>query len=339
MRNTCAFLFAGLIAIGAVSAAEAHEWAEDLFSTSLKHNFGTVAGGAKAEHEFEFANCFEEDIRILDIKSTCQCTLVRSKDGKKVFASGEKGAVIAKVNSKRFRGKKGATVTVRFDVPSRPGIRPSEVRFHVRSEISDLKVENDCVWFGPIEQGSSYSQTVSISVPPSLQNTPMTASVESDQLKADVHRTAQSGKVELRVTVAETAKPGFFPERVTLRVGNQRFPLQVVGTIRPSLSVTPSRLSLLLSPGGKTTKNLVVRAAEPVQIKTIHCEDGRFKAKVDPAGPAKKIHIIPVTYQAGDSNGRFDSVIRVDFVGEPASRTIPAHVEVTEPGIKSLAGR
>ena len=339
MRNARVALCTGFFLVAWACTAGAGEWAETMFSQGRTHDFGTVAGGAKAEHEFAFVNGFLEDIRLLDVKSTCGCTTPLLKGEKRLFATGEKGAIVAHLNSERFRGKKGATLTVRFDVPSRPDIPPSAAQLQVRSNISNLTVEYDCVWFGSIDLGSAYEQTVRILVPPELRRLPLTVSADNEDLKAEVVPGQTAGGYSLKVTVPATAKPGFFPEMVMLQVGNQRFPLEVVGQIRPPLSVTPASLSLFVAAGDKATRNLVVRATEPVQISAIHCDDTRFLLKTPEGGPAKKVHIIPVTYLAGPRKGRFDSLIRLDFADGQASKTVQAHVEVREPKMESLAGQ
>lgn len=330
------------IIVGLASASGGAEWAEKMFEPGRDHDFGTIAGGAKAQREFCFTNIYKEPVRILGVASSCQCTSATPKDDKRLYGTGEKGTIVASVNSSRFRGKKGATITVRFDVPSRPGIRPDEVRFNVRSHISNVVVENGCVWFGPIEEGSPCTQTVRVTIPPEpIGQTAkkVEALVRNEHLKAEIVPTPTEGVYSLRVHVAATAKPGLFPETVTLRVDGQQIPLEVVGSIRAGLSVTPARLSLLAQAGEKVTKNLVVRSTEPVRIRAIHCEDGHFSLLEGPEQGLKAVHVIPVTYLAGNQGGTSDSVIRLDFEGREKPEVVHVHVEVAGPNEKTLAGQ
>ncbi|MFM8401774.1 MAG: DUF1573 domain-containing protein, partial [Pirellula sp.] len=55
------------------SPAEAQEWVRKLFKET-HHDFGTVSRNAKAEHSFVIENCFEEDVHIASVRSSCGCT-------------------------------------------------------------------------------------------------------------------------------------------------------------------------------------------------------------------------------------------------------------------------
>ena len=50
----------------------AQQWAKDMFETT-KHDFGTVARGAKAEFRFELTNRYLEDVHIAGVRSSCGC--------------------------------------------------------------------------------------------------------------------------------------------------------------------------------------------------------------------------------------------------------------------------
>jgi len=51
----------------------AQDWAKKMFKVT-KHDFGTVARGAKSEFRFEFENIYEEDLHIAGVRSSCGCT-------------------------------------------------------------------------------------------------------------------------------------------------------------------------------------------------------------------------------------------------------------------------
>ena len=92
----------------------AQEWADKMFA-ARSHDFGSIARGAKAEFAFELTNLYLEDVHIASVRASCGCTTPRiEKDTLKTY---EKGAVIAHINSDRFLGNQGATITVTIDKP------------------------------------------------------------------------------------------------------------------------------------------------------------------------------------------------------------------------------
>ena len=62
-------------------------------------------------------------------------------------------------------------------------------------------------------------------------------------------------------------------------------------------------------PGGSVTKNIVVRANRPFCVTGIVCNDGCLScpAKETPA----KVHILPVTFQAGDVGGQVERELTI----------------------------
>jgi hypothetical protein len=69
----------------------------------------------------------------------------------------------------------------------------------------------------------------------------------------------------------------------------------------------------VLQPGEKVTKQLIVRSKKPFRVESVTCQDPAFHVQV-PAGSeatAKTLHVIPVTFEAGDSVGKILATIRV----------------------------
>ena len=83
--------------------------------TARSYDFGNIARGAKTEIAFELTNLYLEDVHIAGVQSSCGCTTPRiEKDTLKTY---EKGAIIAHINSDRFLGNRGATISVTIDKP------------------------------------------------------------------------------------------------------------------------------------------------------------------------------------------------------------------------------
>ena len=106
----CSILFAANL----VSSVNAEQWARKMF-TETHHDFGAVSRNAKTEHAFVIENCFEEDVHIVAVRSSCGCT--NPVLTKKTLKSWEKGEIIAQFNTRAFIGTKSAEITVVIDRP------------------------------------------------------------------------------------------------------------------------------------------------------------------------------------------------------------------------------
>jgi hypothetical protein len=142
------------------SPAWATQWAQEMFAQS-DHDFGTVARAATAEYEFKLTNPFREDVRIASVRSSCGCTSVWVKDNKRVLKTHETGAVVAHINSDKFLGSKGATITVTFDRPY-----PAQAQLRVRAYIrEDVTLRPGSVQLGTVKQGTAAEGSIEIVCP------------------------------------------------------------------------------------------------------------------------------------------------------------------------------
>ena len=151
---TLIFLAAGL----SCSPLLAQTWARKMLETT-EHDFGTVARNSKTEFEFKLTNIYVDDVHIAHVRSTCGCTTPRIT--KQTLKTYEQGSIVARFNTDKFLGQKGATLTVTIDRPY-----PATVQLHVRGDIrGDFVVKPGSVGFGSVDQGKAFVQTVSITSP------------------------------------------------------------------------------------------------------------------------------------------------------------------------------
>ena len=66
----------------------------------------------------------------------------------------------------------------------------------------------------------------------------------------------------------------------------------------------------IVQPGQAVTKLLVVKGARPFRVLSITCEDKAFKFGAA-GGEAKLVHVIPVTFVAGNTEGKVTKTIRI----------------------------
>lgn len=93
--------------------------------------------------------------------------------------------------------------------------------------------------------------------------------------------------------------------------GADKIPVMVEGSVRPLVSVAPASLYLgSLRSGQSVSKRLVVRAAKPFPIREISTDCGCFQFSYS-SDEAKALHLVPVTFTAGDVAGAVKRTIRI----------------------------
>lgn len=293
--------------------ASAQQWAADMFETK-SHDFGTVARGSHASFEFKFKNIYLEDVHVASVSSSCGCTKVSIKQPDTVKTY-EEGAIIATVNTAAFTGRKGATLTVTFDKP-----QYAQVQLHVRSYIrSDVVFEPGGVSFGTVDTGTPLMQTVTVNYVGHSGWTIEDVISESPHLAAIATETGRGGgrvSYELTVRLSENSPVGYINDHLMLVTNDQgarMVPLQVEGCINSGLTVSPSTLFMgVIKPGEKVEKKLVVRGKKPFKILAINCPGGDFQFNEEKLGKSKKVHVVHVTFVAGEDPGKVSRTIKIE---------------------------
>lgn len=307
----------------AVSAASAQHWAEKLFTTR-SHDFGTVARNAKAEFTFPMKNIYVEDVHVASVRSSCGCTTPRIETT--LLKTYQEGGITAQVNTDRFLGRKGATITVTIDQPKR-----AEVQLHVRVNIcNDVIVEPGSVRLGDVAHGQPAEQSVRVRFSGYRRARITGATAANPHLSARVvpENSGYGTAYRLHVRLDEAAPPGYLADHVMLHTSGYRVgqvPVLVEGRVLPSVSISPSALFLgAVKPGQKVQKQLVVRAARPFRIKGISAEGSQFEFDPADGEDLKPLHLVPVTFVAGDVPGAVRGTIRIETDLDDGSAVLPA---------------
>ena len=316
VRKSCGVVLWALLA---GSPALAQQWATKMFETT-SHDFGTVPRSARAEFRFVLRNPYLPDVHVAGAKPSCRCTIVRVE--KPLLKSHEKGAVIASLNTKAFRGKRNATITVTIDRPY-----DAQVRLHVTGDIrDDVDLEPGSVVLGSVGEGTPVERTVSVSRRGYGLWQIGEVSSHAEYLSAEVVQTtrhADRTTCRLRVRLAPDAPIGPIREHLVLVTNDPRYrgiPLLVEGRVVPPVTVSPATLFLgVVEPGAKVTKRLVVRGGEPFRITAVTSEGGHFQFQPQRDDEPRPMHVIPVTFLAGEEPGEVRETIRIqtDLTVEP----------------------
>lgn len=293
-RLLIAFACVFFIAFTNGAAAQADQWGQKLFSET-HHHFGTVSRNAKTEHSFVIENCFEEDVHIAAVRSSCGCT--NPVLTKNTLKSWEKGEVIAQFNTRSFIGTKTAEITVVIDRPYY-----AEVKLTVGGTIrSDIVVEPGEVRFGDVEFGAKKVVDLKVSYAGRRDWKILDIRGNSEHIEVRLDPMKRNGSQTnylLHIALKESAPIGEIADEllvVTNDGKDEQFTLPVNARVIPPVSISPTFVALGDVGKGKSIQNrLIVRSKKPFAVTGIDCIDGRFEFKM-PEG-TKTIHVIPFTF-------------------------------------------
>ncbi|MEX0712449.1 MAG: DUF1573 domain-containing protein [Pirellulales bacterium] len=307
--------------------AGAQQWAATMFDQT-SHDFGAVARGAAVEHRFTLTNLYRDEIHIAVVRASCGCAT--PSISRQTLKSGERGQVVVRYNTDRFRGQRGATLTVVIDRPAY-----AEVQLRVDGYIrTDVVLDPGAVRFGDVGQGEASVRRVRVrhagrsdwrivDVQPKIPYL--------DVSWAQTPSRAGEHAYELAVQLNQDAPAGYLREQLLLLTNDRRMsrvPLMVEGRVVPQLSVSPASLSLgSVAPGQRITRQLVVQGKQPFRITGVECDNEHFEFEL-PEGE-KKVHLLPMTFVAGGEPGKFSEVIRIKTdLGPGAVAELTAQVTI-----------
>jgi hypothetical protein len=310
------------------AGASAQQWAETMFEVR-SHDFGTLARDAKAEFEFAFTNKYLDDVHVASAQPSCGCTQVEIPQP--TLKTYERGAILARINTKTFRGQRGATITVTLDKPYY-----AVVQLQVRAFIRDDVVFNpSSIQFGTIDLGSSLERWVAVSCATQGQWRVLAIKNSNPHLLAEVISSQRNGPwmtSQLRIRLDKDAPVGYLSDHlllVTTDPNTQAIPLEVEGRIAANVTVTPSSLFMgVVRPGEQVTRQLVVQGKKPFRITSIKCDDKSFKLDAPPGSQAKPLHIIPITFIANAAPGKVVQTIRIETDLENAAPELSTYAVV-----------
>ena len=325
VRNAVLGCLLGLLSGSSIFA---QEWAEEMFKTR-SHDFGTIARGSKAEYEFVLSNLYLEDVHVASAYPSCGCTSVEIK--KPLLKTYEKGAIVAKINSDKFLGRQGATITVTIDRPMFAQVR-LPVKVYVQS---DIVLRPAGINLGTVQHRTAVEKTLSVSCTRRSDWQILDVKSDNPHLSGEVTETArQPGQVsyELRVRLAKDAPPGHLREYLILATNDPvstQIAVLVEGRVVRDVTVSPATLFLgVVRPGEKVTKKIVVRGTRPFRVTSVTADCECFQASTSADGSPKPLHLIPVTFTPGDEKGALVRTIRIKTDMDDTTVELSAYVVV-----------
>ncbi len=301
-----------VLALLPASPALAQQWARKMFETT-SHDFGMVARHAKAEYRFVLTNRYLEDVHVLSARPSCGC--ISTKIDKPLLKTYEQGAIVAILNTKAYRGHRKVTVTVTLDRPFY-----AQVQLHVKAYIrSDVVLQPGEVELGNVDRETPVEKTISVTRYGRSDWQIRKVQSANPHLSAEVgDRTQRWNEVsyQLRVRLHPDAPVGKIHEHLMLVTNDSRsegIPVPVHGQVLPDVTVSPGSLFMgVVAPGAKVTKQVVLRGKRPFRIVAVAAEGGGFQLQCPVSEDPKPLHVIPITFIAGDQPGKVVQTIRFE---------------------------
>lgn len=296
--------------IGSTTGVQAADWANKMFQVR-QHDFGTVGRNAKTEYSFVIENCYEEDVHIASVRSSCGCT--KPSIVKDTLKSWEKGAILAQFNTRSFLGAKSAAITVVIDRPYY-----AEVTLMVSGKIrSDIVVDPGEINFGDVDVGNSKSVDIKISYAGRRDWSITDVRGESDNLEVRLSKPIRQSNMttyQMRVDLKSSVAAGTISEGISIVTNDPNgdaFTLPVFGNVVPPVTITPKLVAFGdIRTGEQVQQRLMIRGKTPFTIDSVDCDDSRFTFII-PKGE-KALHVIPMTF-VGEVIGD-DRSIKQDIV-------------------------
>ena len=322
----------------AAAPAAAQEWAVKMFDTT-KHDFGTVARGAKCQYCFKIKNLYEEDAHVMSVRSSCGCTTTHlSKPDLKTFETAD---LVADFNTRDFLGHKTATITVTFDKPF-----AAEVQLHVNGTIQgDVVLQPGALDLGTVDLGKGTEKLLRVKYTGRENWRIVDVKTLDPHFEVEISELARApGNIayELLVRLTKDAPVGYIKDQLVLVTNNPRAPelaVDLEGRVMSDITISPSQLFIgVVQPGQTVTKKLVVRGRKPFRILDVKCADKSFAIK--PPKEARSVHLIPVVFTAGDDPGRIAE--KISIMTDQSDSVVPAFTafaEIVKPGGKRTPGR
>jgi hypothetical protein len=316
-----------VVVLASCSVSDAQEWARAMFD-STSHEFGAVARDSKTQHAFTITNKYKEDVHIASVRSSCGCASPEATT--RTLKTHEKGQLIAHFNTRAFLGQRQATITVTFDKPFF-----AEVQLQVAGYIrSDVVFDPPSFELGSVDHGTSVEKRMQVRY--AGRNDWRIIDIQTTSPHLDVTATETGrgrGQVayELVVRLADDAPVGYLNDQIWLVTNDSRaarVPIQLEGRIIADITVSPASLFMgIVKPGQSVTKKLVVRSKKPFRVVSVECDDDCFKFRKPQT--ARAVHLIPVTFTAGNKPGKMVGTIRIETdLGEDTIHELVAYAQV-----------
>lgn len=321
---------AGSAAVSNPASAPKLHWSQAL-TDKRSHDFGAVPKASKQEHVFSFTNTLDSELKLLSVGTSCGCTKPTILTA--VVQPGETAKILAKFDTLKFDGQRGATVTVRVQ-RSQPYNETAEVQFTVKGMIRrDVVLNPGAVDFGNIAHGKGADTKVQIMYAGnpgwSISEVRSSNSNVVGNL-VETRRDPNSRRIDydLEVRVQPEHPAGILNEELTLvtnDAANQFVRVPLSGLIKQSIEASPIQLGDVTF-GSKVNKSLILNGSTAFTIKEIRKSSERLSFVI-PEG-SKPLHMVKYEFDASREGSVTDTIVVVTDDPSQGEITIPFSANV-----------
>jgi hypothetical protein len=308
-----------VLLLGAASAPAQQAWAEKMFKDGTTHDFGTVARGAQLYHRFAITNIYAVPMQVLDIKSSCGCTIATPST--KLLQPREVGYIDVVMDGKRFSGHK----VIRINVTVGPEYTSTaELKVSANSR-ADVVFNPGQVSFGVVNAGESPTQVLEVEYAGVLAW--KVESVDTNEAPYDAtleewYRKPGQVGYRVRFTLKKDAPVGSLKHEVLLKTNDPAAPLVPVlveANVQAALTVNPEMLRLAVTGKGKA----VVRGAKPFHVLAIEGTEDGLSLASPLSTEAQKVHVLELRCDTAKPGVvRRNLLIKTDAQERPIKLTV-----------------
>ncbi|MCA9074084.1 MAG: DUF1573 domain-containing protein [Planctomycetaceae bacterium] len=331
-------LAAGLLMVGMAPSASAQEldWAQKMFS-QLKVEFGNVASGSDTRTQIEVKNIYKEQVRILNVGTTCGCTA--ANPSQKVLETGETAYIEVVMNTVKFKQQKNSNVDVTLSFTDANGATTTKsVRIPISAYIrQDIVVDPGSVDFGSVDMGAGARRTARVSYSGRTDWSVQSVEVNNEYLEAEIVEKQRAAGLsgssvvnyDLIVQVRPSAPVGVIRDKIMLMTNdaaNPQVPVLIEAKVEPDIVVSPGTLQLgdNIIPGSERTYPVIVRGKKPFAIERIECESDQECFKVRLTKDMKTYHVLQLSFKPPETPGHFEEEFTITIDGRPEPITFSA---------------
>lgn len=321
-----AFLFLGTAGASA---------APNLVFEEKDHDWGFIEQGKVATHTFRIANDGGDPLTILEVESSCECTV--PKVSKNEILPGGRAQIDVTFDSKRFTGSVTKELTVRSNDPDEP-----ETILRLYANIKPgILTEPSLVDLGLVPRGASRSATLRITAADGTPFKVLGTQAGLPFLGARVATPAGGGAAAstsftLEVTAAQGGQPGPFTDFIQIATDHPRtdtLQVTVKGEIESLFQLTPERIAF----GSQRAKKqklgevkIVYRGEGAVKFTGAASSTPSLLAELKPS-PGGREATLEVFLSGDAKTGRLSGTITIS-TDAGAQPTIPVRVVGTIQG-------
>ncbi|MBD3334890.1 MAG: DUF1573 domain-containing protein [Candidatus Eisenbacteria bacterium] len=275
-------------------------------------NLGVMPQKAGRDTVFTFRNSGNQDLRILDVKTSCGCTAALASES--IIPPGGRGTIEVHFDSKRFKGTVAKTVKVMTNDPGEP-----ESKLRVLATVKPLlNVDPERIDFGLVQLGENPARRIRIASEKgkNLQINEVDFSRElfDSELSSVAHPDSEVYVLELRV--ADSPPLGAFRQEVRITTSLPDLKPVIVpvrGEVIHHFRVRPAMLNLGSFRAGDAPRQVlsVTRIGQSrYEVESVECGHPKIRLQLE-YDESDESYRISTMVEPGIEPGRIDSRIVV----------------------------